>query len=65
MALAWLLSKGDDIAPIPGTKRIERLNENVAADRVELTPKQLSDLNSLSPAVGDRNNEAVMLMIDR
>ena len=65
VALAWLLSKGDDIAPIPGTKRIERLDENVAADGVELMPEQLSDLNSLRPAVGDRNNEAVMRMIDR
>ena len=65
MALARLLSKGDDIAPIPGTKRVERLQENVAADGVELTPEQLSALDGLSPAVGDRNNEAVMLMIDR
>ena len=65
VALAWLLSRGDDIAPIPGTKRVERLEENVAADGVELTPQQLSDLNSLSPAVGDRNNEALMRMIDQ
>ena len=64
-ALAWLLSRGDDIAPIPGTRRVERLEENVAADGVELTPQQLSDLNSLSPAVGDRNNEALMRMIDQ
>ena len=65
VALAWLLSRGDDIAPIPGTRRVERLEENVAADGVELTPQQLSDLNSLSPAVGDRNNEALMRMIDQ
>jgi aryl-alcohol dehydrogenase-like predicted oxidoreductase len=65
VALAWLPSRGYDIAPIPGTKRVERLEENVAADCVELTSEQLSDLNSLSPAFGDRNNEAVMRTIDR
>jgi aryl-alcohol dehydrogenase-like predicted oxidoreductase len=65
VALAWLLSKGDDIAPIPGTKRVERLDENVAADGVELTAEQLAALDNLSPAAGDRNNEAVMRMIDR
>src|SRR5205085_2406851 len=37
VALAWLLTKGDDIAPIPGTKRVSRLEENVAADDVVLT----------------------------
>jgi aryl-alcohol dehydrogenase-like predicted oxidoreductase len=65
VALAWLLSKGDDIAPIPGTKRVERLEENVAADGVELTAVQLSTLDNLRPAAGDRQNEAVMRMVDR
>ena len=37
VALAWLLAKGDDIAPIPGTRRVARLEENVAADDVVLT----------------------------
>ena len=37
VALAWLLAKGDDIVPIPGTKRVSRLEENVAADDVRLT----------------------------
>jgi aryl-alcohol dehydrogenase-like predicted oxidoreductase len=37
VALAWLLAKGDDIAPIPGTERVSRVGENIAADAVELT----------------------------
>ena len=41
VALAWLLAQGDDIAPIPGTKRVARLEENVAADDVVLTADQI------------------------
>ena len=41
VAIAWLLTKGDDIAPIPGTKRVARLEENIAADGVELTAEQI------------------------
>ncbi|NEM90258.1 aldo/keto reductase [Galbitalea soli] len=54
VALAWLLAQGDDIAPIPGTKRVERLEENVAADSVTLTPEQLGALDALEAPVGDR-----------
>jgi aryl-alcohol dehydrogenase-like predicted oxidoreductase len=54
VALAWLLAQGDDIAPIPGTKRVTRVEENVAADDVALTPAQVSRLNAITPAVGDR-----------
>ena len=39
VALAWLLAQGDDIAPIPGTKRVARLEENIAADALELTAR--------------------------
>jgi aryl-alcohol dehydrogenase-like predicted oxidoreductase len=65
VALAWLLAKGDDIAPIPGTKRVARVEENVAADGVELTAEQIDKLNNLTPAVGDHHNEEQMRMIDR
>jgi aryl-alcohol dehydrogenase-like predicted oxidoreductase len=65
VALAWLLSKGDDIAPIPGTKRISRLEENVGADSVGLTASQLSRLDDLTPAAGDHHNEAQMRLIER
>lgn len=64
-ALAWLLSRGDDIAPIPGTRRVSRVEENTAADGIELTPAQLDRLNNLTPAAGERHDEANMASIDR
>ncbi|HEY5229517.1 MAG TPA: aldo/keto reductase [Galbitalea sp.] len=54
VALAWLLAQGDDIAPIPGTKRVDRLQENVAADDVVLSASQLRRLDSIAAPVGDR-----------
>ena len=54
VALAWLLAQGDDIAPIPGTKRVEYLEENVAADALELSEAQLATLNAVAAPVGDR-----------
>jgi aryl-alcohol dehydrogenase-like predicted oxidoreductase len=54
VALAWLLAQGEDIAPIPGTKRISYLEENVAADAIELTQEQLKALNAVAAPVGDR-----------
>jgi aryl-alcohol dehydrogenase-like predicted oxidoreductase len=54
VALAWLLAQGDDIAPIPGTKRVERLEENATADTIELSEEQLERLSSIGPAAGDR-----------
>jgi aryl-alcohol dehydrogenase-like predicted oxidoreductase len=65
VAIAWLLAQGDDIAPIPGTTHVARLEENVAADQVELTPAQIEALNDLTPPSGDHHNEAQMQMIDR
>ena len=54
VALAWILAQGDDIAPIPGTKRVARLEENVAADAIDLTDAQLDALSSVPSAAGDR-----------
>jgi aryl-alcohol dehydrogenase-like predicted oxidoreductase len=65
IALAWLLAQGDDIAPIPGTKRVARVEENTAADRVELTARQIDRLNNLTPAVGERHDEGNMAAIER
>jgi len=65
VALAWLLAKGPDIVPIPGTKRVARLEENAGADSVELTPDQLARLDRLTPAVGGHHAEAQMAWIDR
>jgi aryl-alcohol dehydrogenase-like predicted oxidoreductase len=65
VALAWLLAQGDDIAPIPGTKRIARVEENTAADRVELSARQIERLNNLTPAAGERHEEGNMARIER
>ena len=54
VALAWLLSKGDDLAPIPGTRRVENLEQNVAAADLDLTPEQLARLDRVAAPVGDR-----------
>jgi aryl-alcohol dehydrogenase-like predicted oxidoreductase len=57
LALAWVLAQGDDIVPIPGTKRRQYLEENVGALDVRLTPQELAELDSLLPpgvAAGDR-----------
>ena len=54
VALAWLLAQGNDIAPIPGTKRVSRLEENAAADALDLTEGQLGRLRAIQPPVGDR-----------
>ena len=65
VALAWLLAQGNDIAPIPGTRRVARVEENTAADAIQLSDDQLERLSNLTPAVGERHNEANMAAIDR
>ncbi|HTD28770.1 MAG TPA: aldo/keto reductase [Xanthomonadaceae bacterium] len=65
IALAWLLAQGDDIAPIPGTKRVARVEENTAADGLELSAEHLLRLDNLTPAAGERHDEGNMARIDR
>jgi aryl-alcohol dehydrogenase-like predicted oxidoreductase len=65
VTLAWLLAKGDDIAPIPGTRRVSRVEENTAADGIELTAGQISRLDGLTPALGATHEEADMRLIGR
>jgi aryl-alcohol dehydrogenase-like predicted oxidoreductase len=65
VALAWLLAQGDDISPIPGTKRVSRVEENTAADAIELSAEQIERLNNLTPATGERHDEANMSRIER
>ena len=65
VALAWLLAQGDDIAPIPGTKRVSRVEENTAADAIELSAEQIRRLNDLTPATGERHDAANMAAVDR
>ena len=64
IALAWLLAQGDDIAPIPGTKRVARVEENTTADSLELSAEQLARLNDLTPAEGERHDAGNMAVID-
>ena len=57
LALAWLLAQGDDVVPIPGTKRIDRLEENTAAADISLSPADLDRLEATAPRsawAGDR-----------
>ncbi|HEX3427075.1 MAG TPA: aldo/keto reductase [Acidimicrobiales bacterium] len=65
VALAWLLAKGDDVAPIPGTKHVDRLEENVAADNLELSAEQIAKLDDLPAPAGDHHNAAQMQMLER
>jgi aryl-alcohol dehydrogenase-like predicted oxidoreductase len=68
IALAWLLHKGDDIVPIPGTKRRTHLEDNAGAVTVSLSPDEMSQLDTaLSPenVVGARYNEKQMAHVDR
>jgi aryl-alcohol dehydrogenase-like predicted oxidoreductase len=54
LALAWVLSRGDDVVPIPGTKRRTYLEQNAAASEIELTADELQRLDALGDAAGDR-----------
>jgi aryl-alcohol dehydrogenase-like predicted oxidoreductase len=60
VAIAWVLAKGDDVVPIPGTKRLKYLEENVAAADVTLGADVIADLDSLGEAAGARYPEAMM-----
>src|SRR6188472_1219544 len=68
VALAWLLARKPWIVPIPGTRRLERLEENLGAVDLELTAEDLTDLDTASASVqvqGARYPEALQRMIDR
>jgi aryl-alcohol dehydrogenase-like predicted oxidoreductase len=64
IALAWLLAQGEDIAPIPGTRRVARVEENTAADAVRLDAHQLRRLDNLTPASGARHDQLNMATVD-
>ena len=65
VALAWLLTKGDDVVPIPGTKRVSRVEENTAAAGIELSGEQVAILDRLPAAEGGHHTDAQMQMIER
>jgi len=57
LALAWVIAKGDDLIPIPGTKRVKYLEENAGAVDVVLSPAEVAEIDAVFPpdsAVGDR-----------
>ncbi len=65
LALAWVLAQGDDIVPIPGTKRRSYLEQNAAAVDVELTEDDLERIDSELPeAAGDRYDRAGMASVN-
>lgn len=67
LALAWLLAQGDDIVPIPGTKRRTYLEENVGATAIKLTPDDLQRIEDAAPkgsVAGDRYSESLMSTVD-
>ena len=68
LALAWVLTQGDDIIPIPGTKRRKYLEENAAADNLQLTADDLRRINEVFPpeaAAGPRYPEHMMALVGR
>jgi aryl-alcohol dehydrogenase-like predicted oxidoreductase len=68
LALAWVLARGNDIVPIPGTKRLKYLEDNLGAANVRLTPDDLRQIDAILPpgaAAGERYPERAMQAIDR
>jgi aryl-alcohol dehydrogenase-like predicted oxidoreductase len=65
IALAWLLHKGEDIVPIPGTKRRKYLEENLGAANVSLTSEETAALDATGGAVGARYGPVQQAMVDR
>jgi len=68
LALAWVLAQGEDIVPIPGTKRRKYLEENVGALELHLTPEDLRRIDEIAPkgvAAGERYPEAAMKAVNR
>ena len=68
LALAWVLAQGDNIIPIPGTKKREKLTDNAGSVDVQLTPENMADMEAVLqryPNIGDRYDEASKKMVDK
>ncbi|HEX8550048.1 MAG TPA: aldo/keto reductase [Abditibacteriaceae bacterium] len=68
LALAWLLHQGDDIVPIPGTKKVARLEENIRALDVKLSTDELAQIDDIAPrgvAAGGRYPDEIMHLVNR
>jgi aryl-alcohol dehydrogenase-like predicted oxidoreductase len=67
LAIAWVLAQGDDVVPIPGTKRRSYLEENLGALDVELTPEDLAAIEEVTPresVAGARYNPEMMANVN-
>jgi aryl-alcohol dehydrogenase-like predicted oxidoreductase len=67
LALAWVLAQGDHIVPIPGTRRIRNLDENLGALEVKLSTAELEAIDEVFPAnvaAGQRYAETMMRLVD-
>ncbi|WNG44574.1 aldo/keto reductase [Archangium minus] len=68
LAIAWVMARGEDIVPIPGTKQVKYLKENIAAANIRLSPEELRELDAIAPkgvAAGTRYPEASMKSVNR
>ncbi|QRK13045.1 aldo/keto reductase [Archangium violaceum] len=68
LAIAWVMARGEDIVPIPGTKQVKYLEENLAAATIRLSPEELRELDAIAPkgvAAGTRYPEASMKSVNR
>jgi aryl-alcohol dehydrogenase-like predicted oxidoreductase len=68
LSIAWVMAQGDDIVPIPGTKRVKYLEDNLGAVRVTLTKSELEEIDRLFPpgaASGDRYGEVMMSLVNK
>jgi aryl-alcohol dehydrogenase-like predicted oxidoreductase len=65
IAPAWLLAGDDDVAPMPGSRRVACVEENTAVDGVGLSQLHIDRLNRRTTAAGDRHDEANMARIER
>ena len=68
LALAWLLAQGDNIIPIPGTKKRDKLKDNAGSVDIELSTKDMKDIEEVLakyPNVGNRYNEASLELVDK
>ena len=68
LALAWLLSAHEDVVPIPGTSKVARLEENVAAADIRLSPDNLDSIDRASPkgvVAGKRYNPETLALVNR
>ncbi len=68
LALAWVMAQGDDIFPIPGTKRVKYLEENIGAADIQLSSDELAEINTIAPknvAAGTRYPAASMQFVNK